>query len=62
MREPITFEEIYRQFQEIHPRLSKEVKTYKPVGYLTIDLYLWDGSVMRYDYLQHRPVFISEVN
>lgn len=51
MREKITWQDVYKDFKIRLPNLSKRATYWKPRGYLSITVYLEDGSQMAYDYL-----------
>lgn len=56
-QEKVSFADIYKDFKERLPNLSKGVVYWKPDGYLSIRIFFLDGSQMVYDYLYKRGVF-----
>lgn len=59
LQKKVTFDDIYRDFRRRHPNLKKHVVGYQPIGYMTIKLYLDDGSNMKYDGFRQRAYFMS---
>lgn len=59
MTQKITFLDIYKDFKIRLPNLSKRATYWKPRGYLSITVYLEDGSQMAYDYLYKKASFIA---
>lgn len=49
MGKEITWREIYREFQQKLPTLSKQALDYRPADFMTIAVYLKDGSRVLYD-------------
>lgn len=56
----ITWEMIYEDFKLRYPNLSKKVLRWNSVDFATIELYLYDGSKMRYNYDLQRAEFVKE--
>ena len=54
----ITWEQIYRDFEKRHPRLSKRALRYTPSGYLQIMVYMDDGAKISYDFFTSSGKFI----
>lgn len=59
MSKKITWADIYKDFRQRLPTLSKQAIEYRPHDYMTIIVYLKDGSKMLYDGLQKRAWFFS---
>ena len=58
-QEKVTFMDIYKDFKERFPNLSKKVSYWKPSGYLSICIFFTDESQMTYDYLYKKVSFIT---
>ena len=56
-QEKVTFTDVYEDFKAKLPNLSKGAAYWKPNGYLSIQIFFWDGSQMIYDYLCKKGVF-----
>lgn len=59
MSKKIAWYEIYQDFQRRFPRLSKDAARYQPNGYLSILVYLRDGTKLVYDYMEQRGRLIT---
>lgn len=59
LSQKITFEDVYLNFKQVYPRLSKRAASYKPYGYLSILICFVDGSNMIFDYAQKRGKYIT---
>lgn len=59
MQKKVTWEMIFKDFKSRHPNLQKEVTYWRPRDYLTIELWMDDGSTMSYDYRTHRAEFAT---
>ena len=59
MREKITWHDIYKDFKIRLPNLSKRATYLKPRLYLSITVYLEEGSQMAYDYLYKKASFVA---
>lgn len=57
MNNKITWNKIYTDFKQRHPRLCKEVTHWCPHDYLMIELWFKDGSRATYDYWSHMVKF-----
>lgn len=60
MSEKITWNDIYKDFRSRFPRLAKDVEDYRPYSYMTISLYLNDGTMMQYDMEAHRVTILGK--
>ena len=58
MTKRITWNQIYRDFEKRHPRLSKHVLRYTPFGYLQIMVYMDDGAKISYDFFTSSGKFV----
>lgn len=58
MSKKITWREIYKDFCRQLPTLSKQAVDFRPHDYMTIIVYLKDGTRMLYDGLQKRATFV----
>lgn len=56
----ISWDVVYQIFQRIYPKLGKMVECFQPAGYMSILLYLTDGSKAYYDDSQRRVKFLKE--
>lgn len=59
MSKKITWADIYKDFKMRLPTLSKLAVDYRPHDYMTIAVYLKDGTKLMYDGLQKRAWFSS---
>lgn len=55
----VTWNAIYKDFKDRHPNLWKEVTYWRPLAFATIEIWLTDGSKMKYNYDEHKAEFIS---
>lgn len=53
MRKKITWDVIYKDFQNRHPNMKKRVVDWRPRCYATIMLYFDDGVLASYNYDEH---------
>lgn len=60
MSKKITWNKIYQDFKQRHPDLRKKVTHWCPYDYLTIELWIDDGTRMIYDYWSHMAKFIKK--
>lgn len=58
MDKRITWSDIYKDFQQRYPRLSKIAVHYQPSDYLTILITFSDGLKMAYDYARSRGRYV----
>lgn len=59
MSRKITWADIYKDFRQRLPTLSKLAVEYRPHDFMTIAVYLRDGKKVLYDGLQRRAWFSS---
>lgn len=60
MSNELTWKDIYNEFRQLHPNMKKQVADYRPHSYLTIVVYMKDGSKVLYDYTTKRCSFLRE--
>ena len=60
MSERLAWIDIYKDFKSRFPRLAKDVGDYRPYSYMTIILYLNDGTMMLYDMEVHRVTILGK--
>lgn len=52
-----TFEEIYKEFRDTHPRLSKGILRYEPIDFMKIRIFYHDGRSLDYNAFDRRVTF-----
>ena len=57
---PVKWEDIYKQFYKLYPLTRDKVMHWCPRDQLTITIYLEDGSLASYNYLNHRLKYLNE--
>lgn len=57
MSKKVTWEDIYNSFKSRHSILNRDVLDYKPRGYCEIDLWMSDGSIMKFNDMTGRVSF-----
>lgn len=55
----VTWKDIFENFKSVYPRLSKEAQDYRPYNYMSIVIYLEDGSRVVYDDLMKRARILA---
>ena len=55
----VTRKDIFENFKSVYPRLSKEAQDYRPYNYMSIVIYLEDGSRVVYDDLMKRARMLA---
>lgn len=55
----VTWKDIFENFKSVYPRLSKEAQDYRPYNYMSIIIYLEDGSRVVYDDLMKRARMLA---
>lgn len=58
MSKKITWLDIYQDFKQRFPNLSKKAIDYHANGYMSILVYFTDGSQMIYDYMERKGKLI----
>ena len=54
----ITFEDIFKDFGQRHPHLKKDALHWSPLGYMTIEICMKDGMLLKYDGEDHKATVI----
>ena len=49
VKRKVTWKDIFNNFKSVYPRLSKEAQDYRPYNYMSIVVYLADGTKVVYD-------------
>lgn len=55
----VTWKDIFENFKSVYPRLSKAAQDYRPYNYMSIVIYLEDGSRVVYDDLMKRARMLA---
>lgn len=50
----VSWQDVYNNFKLVYPKLSRMSLHFVPYGYMTIAVYLFDGTKMIYDDLMKR--------
>lgn len=53
-RTVFAWKDIFNNFKSVYPRLSKEAQDYRPYNYMSIVVYLEDGTKVIYDDMAKR--------
>lgn len=59
IKRKVTWKDIFNNFKVVYPRLSKDAKDYRPYNYMSIVVYLADGTKMIYDDMAKRAKMIA---
>lgn len=54
VKRKVTWKDIFNNFKSVYPRLSKEAQDYRPYNYMSIVVYLEDGTKVIYDDMAKR--------
>lgn len=54
VKRKVTWKDIFNNFKSVYPRLSKEAQDYRPYNYMSIVVYLADGTKVVYDDMAKR--------
>ena len=54
-----TWKDIFNNFKSVYPRLSKEAQDYRPYNYMSIVVYLADGTKVVYDDMTKRAKMLA---
>lgn len=54
VKRKVTWKDIFNNFKSVYPRLSKEAQNYRPYNYMSIVVYLEDGTKVIYDDMAKR--------
>ena len=55
----VTWKDIFESFKMVYPRLSKGAKDFKPYNYMSIMIFMTDGTKVVYDDLMKRAKLIA---
>ncbi len=55
----VTWKDIFENFKMVYPRLSKEAKNFKPYNYMSIMIFMTDGTKVVYDDLMKRAKLVA---
>lgn len=55
----VAWKDIFENFKMVYPRLSKEAKDFKPHDYMSIMIFMTDGSKMIYDGMAKRAKMVA---
>lgn len=59
VKHKITWREVFDNFKAVYPNLSKGVRDFRPYNYMSIMVYMRDGSKIIYDDVVKRAKIIS---
>lgn len=59
VKRKVTWKDIFENFKMVYPNLSKGAKDFKPYNYMSIVVYLADGSRVVYDDLMKRARMLA---
>ena len=59
MKNTYSYKDIFENFKSVYPRLSKAAQDYRPYNYMSIVIYLEDGSRVVYDDLMKRARMLA---
>ena len=59
VKRKVTWKDIFDTFKSVYPRLSKEAQDYRPYNYMSIVVYLEDGTKMIYDDMAKRAKMLA---
>lgn len=59
VKHKVTWKEIFDNFKAVYPNLSKNVRDFRPYNYMSIIVYLTDGTRMVYDDMAKRAKMIA---
>lgn len=59
VKHKVTWKEIFDNFKAVYPNLSKGVRDFVPYNYMSIIVYLPDGTKMIYDDVVKRAKMIA---
>lgn len=55
----VTWENVYEHFKSVYPRLGKMAVHFCPGGYMTIKVFLADGTKIVYDDLKKKAMMVA---
>lgn len=56
----VKWKDVYEEFKQLYPNLSKMVMHYEPYSFATIKLFLSDGARMLYDCDNKKAVIVHD--
>lgn len=59
VKHKVTWKDIFNNFKSVYPRLSKEVRDYRPYNYMSIVVHLEDGTKVIYDDVAKRAKMLA---
>ena len=59
VKRKVTWKDIFNNFKSVYPRLSKEAQDYRPYNYMSIVVYLEDGTKVIYDDMVKRAKMLA---
>ena len=59
VKRKVTWKDIFNNFKSVNPRLSKEARDYRPYNYMSIVIYLTDGTKVVYDDMAKRAKMLA---
>lgn len=59
VKRKVTWKDIFNNFKSVYPRLSKEAQDYRPYNYMSIIVYLADGTKVVYDDMVKRAKMLA---
>ena len=59
VKRKVTWKDIFDNFKSVYPRLSKEAQDYRPYNYMSIVVYLADGTKVVYDDMVKRAKMLA---
>ena len=59
VKRKVTWKDIFNNFKSAYPRLSKEARDYRPYNYMSIVIYLTDGTKVVYDDMAKRAKMLA---
>lgn len=58
MSKKLYYKDIYSNFKQVFPNLSRNAVWWQPAGYCSIKIHFKDGATMIYDYLSKRGNYV----
>lgn len=59
VKRKVTWKDIFDNFKAVYPRLSKAALDYRPYNYMSIVVYLEDGTKVMYDDIAKRAKMLA---
>ena len=60
VKRKVTWKDIFNNFKSVYPRLSKAAQDYRPYNYMSIVVYLADGTKVVYDDMAKRAKMLAD--